>query len=212
MVGSKELIPVRGRPLIDHLAELLGSVGPIAIRVVTRPDKRDLIAYARSRGWEIHLGTPDHVAASILVGISGLPDDQLILTGFPDTLIEAPDAAVRTLAALVDGGGPAVDVALGLFHCAEPERGDVVSLAEDGSITAVTPKPTEPDGDLVWGLVAARVGALHELATVAEPGHLWHRWANDRLRPGRVRGTVIPGTYIDLGTKQALADERASGG
>jgi hypothetical protein len=82
----------------------------------------------------------------------------------------------------------------------------VVSLAFDGTVTAVRPKPARPDGDLVWGLFAGRVGALRELVTVDEPGDLWDRWARD-VRRGRVRGVEIPGYYVDLGTRAALAAE-----
>lgn len=193
---SKEMLVVRGRPMIDHLAERLLAAAPSRFRVVTRPDKSDLRAHAAAQNWETILGSPTQVAQSVQLGLAGLADDDLVLVGFPDTIIETEDAAVRTVAALSDDA----DAALGLFHSAEPERGDVVELLPDGKVLRVEPKPRTPAGDLVWGLVAARAGPLRELSTVTEPGHLWDRWA----RNGRVTGVELEGAYLDVGTPEAL--------
>ena len=211
---SKEMLPVQERPLIEHLVERLSVVGPARIRVVTRPEKTDLREHAALRGWEVVLGHPEHVAASLLLGFEGLADDEIVLVGFPDTLIDAPDAAARVLSALV--GDADADVALGLFHTAEPWRGDVVTLVTDETadghggvryVSGVVPKPTgptDPARDLVWGLLAGRIGPLRALADVAEPGALWDRWA--RQGTGRVCAAVLPGRYRDLGTRESLAE------
>jgi CTP:molybdopterin cytidylyltransferase MocA len=221
IAASKEMLTVAGRPLIEHLVERLSVVGPTRIRVVTRPEKTDLRDHAAQRGWEVVLGHPDHVAASLLLGFEGLADDEIVVVGFPDTLIDAPDAASTVLAALVDSAlvgnahpaaHPATqaDVALGLFHTAEPWRGDVVTLVTVGTaeyVTSVVPKPTgptDPARDLVWGLLAGRVGPLRALADVTEPGHLWDRWA--RQGTGRVRAAMLSGRYRDLGTRESLAE------
>lgn len=204
------MLEVAGRPLIDHLAERALRVQPDEIRVVTRPEKTDLVEHADARGWHVVLGHPRHVAASLLLGIEGLAGDTAVLAGFPDTLITAADAATRTIEPLLaPPSGPepsgAPDVVLGLFHNAEPWRGDVVELSPTGKVLSVVPKPATPTSDLVWGLLAGRVTALRGLTSVDEPGLLWDRYA----RAGRVAGVLIDGDYLDLGTPASLAAARA---
>lgn len=195
--GSKEMLVVRGRPVIEHVVSRLTAASPATVRVITRPDKEDVRSHAAARGWKVVLGTPNTVGESILLGTADLDADDVVLVGFPDTLIESADAAVRTVAALT----PSVDAALGLFRSDEPSRGDVVDVGADGMVTSVRPKPPAPSGDLVWGLLAARAGSLGGLRAVSEPGDLWDAWA----RRGRVRGVVLPGYYLDIGTPAALA-------
>jgi dTDP-glucose pyrophosphorylase len=45
--GSKELIPVRGRPVVDVLLDRLALADEL--RVVVRPAKRDLIEHLQGR-------------------------------------------------------------------------------------------------------------------------------------------------------------------
>ncbi|MBA2637973.1 MAG: NTP transferase domain-containing protein [Solirubrobacterales bacterium] len=45
--ASKEVLPVRGRPVIDYLFDRLRAARPDRIRVVTRPAKQDVVDHAR---------------------------------------------------------------------------------------------------------------------------------------------------------------------
>jgi dTDP-glucose pyrophosphorylase len=155
---SKEVLPVLGRPVMDHLVEQLLLAGPDELRVVTRPEKADVTAHARALGAQVVHGYPADVTASLGLGLAGLADDDEVLFGFPDTVFEPPDAFVQVLAALRTGA----DVALGLFRIppADLPRSDVVVLADDGRVLRIEVKPAVPPSDLVWGVAATRAGVL----------------------------------------------------
>ena len=185
-----------GRPVMDHLIERMRVAECAEIRVVTRPEKRDVQARAAELGAAVVLGRPASVSQSLLLGIEDLDPDDVAIVGFPDTLWEPRDGFVRIIGAL----DPDVDVVLGVFGSAEPERSDVVELGPDGRVVAVSVKPAEPRSELVWGIAAARVAALGALAGVAEPGHLFDALA----RAGKVAGVQLAGEMFDIGTRAAL--------
>jgi NDP-sugar pyrophosphorylase family protein len=190
--GSKELVPVRGRPVVDHLLERLASADEI--RVVVRPAKRDLIEHLRGRVTLVE-GEPRTVAESLALGLDGLAADDLVLVGFPDTLFEAEQVFERLLAALGEH-----EVALGAFRFAEPSRSDVLEL-DGAAVTRVHVRPPQPASNLVWGCFAARRGALEGIEAYAEPGLLFDRLA----RAGRVVAVDLAVELIDIGTPQSLA-------
>jgi NDP-sugar pyrophosphorylase family protein len=189
---SKELVPVRGRPVIDGLLERLAPADEI--RVVVRPAKRDLIEHLRGRVTLVE-GEPRTVAESLALGMAGLAADDLVLAGFPDTVFEAEQVFERLLAAL-----GAHDVALGAFRFAEPARSDVLEL--DGTaVTRVHVRPQQPPANLVWGCFAARRGALEGIESYDEPGLLFDRLA----RAGRVVAVDLAVELVDIGNPQSLA-------
>ena len=190
--GSKELVPVRGRPVIDGLLERLAPADEI--RVVVRPAKRDLIEHLRGHVTLVE-GEPRTVAESLALGMAGLAADDLVLTGFPDTLFEAEQVFERLLAAL----GPH-DVALGAFRFAEPSRSDVLEL-DGATVTRVHVRPQQPASNLVWGCFAARRGALESIERDDEPGQFFDRLA----RAGRVVAVDFEAELVDIGTPQSLA-------
>jgi NDP-sugar pyrophosphorylase family protein len=194
--GSKEVLPVAGRPVMEFLLDRLAAAGCDEVRVVTRPEKRDVAALARRRGSAVVEGRPESVAASLLLGLAGLGPDDVVLMGFPDSLWEPLDGFVSLAAAL--GGG--VDVALGLFACRDLERSDVVEVDAAGRVSRIEIKPARPRSELVWGCAAARAVALAGLGRHREPGALFAELA----RQGRVRGVRLEGEFVDLGTPEAL--------
>jgi NDP-sugar pyrophosphorylase family protein len=194
--GSKELLPIQGRPVIEHLLERLAPADEI--RVVVRPAKRDLVEHLGGRVTLVE-GEPPTVAKSIALGLEGLDDDDVVLVGFPDTLFEPPDAFER----LVDTLGGAADVALGVFWFAEPSRSDVLELEGD-RVLRVHVRPEQPGSDLVWGCFAARRGALVGLEEHDEPGELFDALA----RAGRVSAVVFESQLVDIGTPESLAGAR----
>jgi glucose-1-phosphate thymidylyltransferase len=195
--GSKEALAVRGRPLLEHLVERMRRAPCSELRVVTRSEKRDVIALALGLGADVIEGRPSTVAASILLGLEGLEPDDVALVGFPDTLWEPVDGYARLLERL----RPPAEVVLGLFEFAEPERSDVVESGPAGVVARVRARPTSPSSNLVWGCLAARAGALADLAPGDEPGrHL------DRLaREGRVAAVRLEGELVDIGTPASLS-------
>lgn len=191
--GSKELVPVRGRPVVELLLDRLALADEL--RVVVRPAKRDLIEHLHGRVTLVE-GEPRTVAESLALGMAGLAPDDVVLAGFPDTLVEAERVFERLVEAL---DGPH-DVALGAFRFAEPSRSDVLEL-DGGLVRRVHVRPQEPPADVVWGCFAARRGVLDGLERHDEPGLLFDRLA----RAGRVVAVDFEVELVDIGTPQSLA-------
>jgi glucose-1-phosphate thymidylyltransferase len=194
---SKELLQVDGRPVIDRLVDRMRAGGADEVRVVTRPDKHDLIGHALAEGATIALGEPANVSESVLLGAAGAAGDDVALVGFPDTLWEPLDGFAR-LVRLVEAGA---DLALGLFRGDEPERYDVVVLDADGRVRDIETKVPEPSSDLIWGCFAARVGALDGLADAPEPSVHFLRL----VRAGRAASAFLSSDFVDIGTREAMA-------
>ena len=197
--SSKEVLPVGRGPVMDYLVERMRVGGASRVRVVTRPDKSDVIAHCEEIGAEVVLATPATVSASFRAGMNDLADDDIALIGFPDTLWEPVDGYLSLVSALNDD----VDIALGLFRIPAPDlpRSDVVVLADDGRIARVLVKPTTPPSDWIWGCAAARVRAVSALARVAWPGEYFDILCSE----GHVlRGVPLSDIWLDVGTKEAL--------
>ena len=197
LAGSKEVYAIAGKPVMDYLVERMLTAGCSELRVVTRPEKTDVIANASLRGARVLLGYPQSVAESILTGIDGLPAETIVLFGFPDT-IWYPEDGYAPLIAAVEAGHA---VALGLFETAEPERSDVVTTDERGRIRAVEVKSRAPSSNVLWGCGAARARALWGLRDAAEPG----AYFDSLCRQVPVAGVRLPGSFTDIGTREALA-------
>ncbi len=199
LTGSKELLEVGGRPVLEYAVERMRAAAPDEIRVVTRPDKVDVQDHARGLGLAVVEAEPETLSESIAAGVAGLAAEDVVLIGLPDSIWHPVDGFAELLRNL----SPAADLVLAVFGSSEPERGDVVDVA-DGVVRGVAVKPREPAGDLVWGAVAARAGCLAGLRLHREPGYLFDELA----RNGRALAVRFPGEFIDIGTKEALAQAR----
>ena len=198
--GSKEVLALGGRPVLDYAVERLQAARPDEIRVVVRPDKADVTERARDLALEVVEARPRNLAESIVAGITPLADEDAVIVDLPDSLwgpVDGFDVLLQSLAA-------ETDVVLAIFRSAEPERGDVVELAAEDRVVAVHVKSPDPPSDWVWGAFAARVGVLRGLARYRDPGDCF----DDLARRGRVRAVRFPGEFIDIGTKEALARAR----
>lgn len=196
--GSKEVMPVWGRPVVEHLLERLAEAGCDEVRVVTRPEKGDLRELLARHTVRVVLGTPADVSASLLLGCKGLDPDDVVLSGFPDTLWCS--GGLSPLVELLRQ--PCTDVALGLFRLPDLRGADQVLLDEDGAVRRVFPKPVDPGAGTTWGCFAARCHVLAGLAQVSEPGLLWSRLADTRR--GCVQAVVLGDGYVDVGTAMGL--------
>ena len=193
--GSKEMIDVQGRPVVQFLLDGLRLGGCQEIRVVTRQEKRDLATYADARGAKVVLARTTSVSESLLAGMHDLADDDLVLAGFPDTLWEPVDAFSQLRSRLT----APTEIVLGLFQVDLTAACDRVRLDQDGKVLGVDVKPPRPGSNLTWGCFAARVRALRGL-DVPEPGLYF-----DSLCPGdRVVGLVLSNRYLDIGTHAGL--------
>ena len=196
---SKEMLEIGGKPVMDHLVERMRAGGCSRLRVVTRPEKEDVIAHAAEIGAEVVLGRPVMVSESFLAGMAGLAEDDIVLIGFPDTLWEPVDGYAPLVAAVREGA----DVAVGLFRidAADLPRSDVVVFGADGRIARVDVKPADPASEWIWGCAAARVETWAGLDRAEWPGG----YIDLLCREGRdVRGIELSDVWLDIGTKDAL--------
>jgi NDP-sugar pyrophosphorylase family protein len=193
LTGSKEMVEIAGRPVVDFLLERLQNVRCSEIRVTTRPEKKDLVQHAARRGARVIEAYPSSVSESLLLAVADLGDDDVVLAGFPDTIWQPPDGFAR----LVD---TSADVALGLFGVSEGSESDRVEVDTRGVIRGIEVKPAKPRSALTWGCFSARVGTLRELRD-PEPGRFF-----DSLKgSGRLVGVYLSDDYIDVGTPDGLA-------
>jgi NDP-sugar pyrophosphorylase family protein len=195
---SKEVLPVGGRPVLDFLVERMRAAPCDELRVVTRPEKRDVAERARALGALVVEGRPPSVAGSLLLGIDGLAPVDVVLFGFPDSLWEPVDGFARLLAAL----GSDDEVVLGLFSTRDLERSDVVVLSGPDRVAEIHVKPEEPPSELVWGCLCGSAAVLGGMRGYDEPGEYLDRLA----REGRVRGVRFGTEFVDIGTPEALRD------
>lgn len=199
---SKEILPIRGRPVIDYLIERMRNAPCSELRVVTRPDKEDVTRHAESQGAVVVHAHPQSVSESLLAAMRGLAPTDIVLFGFPDTIWEP----VEGFRLLVEAVGTGYDIALGLFRTDEPERSDVVRFTDSWLITAVEVKWDNPSSNWIWGCGAARVRALEGIGSEREPGVYFDSYCKSR----DVIGVWLSDSIVDIGTKETL--RRVSGG
>jgi glucose-1-phosphate thymidylyltransferase len=202
---SKEVYPIGGRPIMDYLVERMRLAGSSEIRVVTRPEKLDVVENAARQGATVVEGHPDSLAESFFIGMKDVDDDDIVLLGFPDSIWEPSDGYSRIIELLDDG----CEVALGLFHTSEPQRCEVVTLreagADSGLVARIELRPPAPTSNIIWGCAAAPASILRGLEREREPGQYFNRLT---LR-GAVAGVWLSDTYIDIGTREGLREALA---
>lgn len=202
---SKEVLEVGGRPLVDHLLDRLRAAPCSEIRIVTRPEKADVVEHGRRAGARVIEGHPETLARSLALGLDGLADEDVVCLGFPDCLWEPLDGFQTLVAGVADGA----EVCLGLFRSNEPERYDTVELEPGGErVVRIDVKPAAPGTTLVWGCAAARVRALRPLAQERDPGLYLARLSGT----GVVTGRWLSDTWIDVGIRPALTAAQRAGG
>jgi dTDP-glucose pyrophosphorylase len=193
---SKEVYPIRGRPMMDYLVERMQRAACNELRVVTRPEKTDVIANATRHGAKVIEARPASLAQSLLHGIDGLSSQDIVLVGFPDSLWEPVDG-YRGVIQLLDQGWK---VALGLFRAEEMRRYEPVLMGENARVHRIEFKPAKPSSNWLWGCAAASSGVLRGMRHYGEPGVFFDSLA----RSGVVGATRLSTEYVDMGTRDAL--------
>ncbi len=196
--GSKEVYPIDGRPVMDYLVERMRAAGCSELRVVTRPEKRDVIENAARHGAVVVEAHPQSLAESYFAGLSGLGDDDVVLLGFPDAIWEPVDGYRR----LLEFRNGRWDVALGLLRAPDLTRHETVVFDDSGRVRHIEFKVQRPSSDWMWGLAIASARFLRPLEREREPGIYFDRLARD----GRVGALTLPGTFLDIGTPQGLEE------
>ena len=194
--GSKEAQPVGGRPVMEYLMDRLDRAPVDGVRVVVRPEKKDVAAIARSRGAEVVVGRPASATASFALAARGLGSSDTVLFGFPDT-IWTPTDGFQYIRRLLDSGEP---LALGIFETPYAARSDIAHLGPDGRVTLIEVKPATPATDLVWACGGANGSLFADLTSGVELGiALSERAARRSIAAARL------GRVIDVGTPEAFA-------
>jgi NDP-sugar pyrophosphorylase family protein len=199
--GSKEMLPVLGRPVMDYVIGRMRRGGCTELRIVTRPEKEDVIAHAEELGASTVLGYPSTTSESFAQGLAGLAPEEIVLLGWPDTIWD-PEDGYCPLVAAVEGGH---EIALGLFQTPDLERSDVVTFDDAGRVTGIHIKPAKPPSGWIWGCAAARAGALAGLAREEWPGSFFDTLCKNGSELYSVR---LSDVWLDIGTSEAL--ERAA--
>lgn len=220
--GSKEVVPVAGRPAAAHLMERLALGGVDRAVVALRRGKWDVVETLRPahlHGVELAYVIVDETPSVVhsLAPALRLTSGDLIALAFPDVIFEPRDALAQMLQARASSGA---DVVLGLFPTDAPERVDMVRLDEAGRPIEIVIK--QPDCGLRHSWTIA-VWTPHFSEYLLR--HLDHDPAagpTGELQVGEIVQTAIAdgvevaavafddGHYLDIGTPDDLA--RATGG
>jgi dTDP-glucose pyrophosphorylase len=191
---------VGGRPVMDYLVERMKRAPCSELRVVTRPEKQDVIEHAIRHGATVVQARPPSLAASFVAGMRDLSDEDVVLLGFPDSIWEPLDGYAKVVGLLAAGW----EVSLGLFRVpgADLRRYEPAIFDDSGRIIRLEYKPERPTSDWIWGCAAARVGRLRDLGEVEEPGMYINSLCDREL----VGGVRLSETYVDMGTPAGLRD------
>jgi N-acetyl-alpha-D-muramate 1-phosphate uridylyltransferase len=202
----KPLLPVAGRPLLDHALAVARAVRPPRIVVNTHAHAEQIAAHLGRTAPDVLIS---HEPERLETG-GGLKRALPLLDGSPVFTLNA-DALwtpPSPLALLADAWNPSRMTALLVLvpraaARAHPGRGDFF-LAADGRLTHRGAAPEAP-----YVFTGAQVLDPSSLATVPEDAFsLWHLW-KPLLAEGRLHGVVHPGPWVDVGTPAGLAAAEA---
>jgi glucose-1-phosphate thymidylyltransferase len=213
----KALLPVGGRPLLEHLLARLDPVrGLTEISIVTNSKFAEQFrAWAAGYGRGVRIlddGTSDEESRLGAIGdlafaieSEGIDDDLLVLGG--DNLFS------ESLAPFAEFGRDMAAPALGVYDVGDLEairRYNAIELAEDGRITFFEEKPDEPRSTLTG--IALYFYPRRSLPLVAaylaegnnpdQPGRLV-QWLYPRTA---VYAWPVPGRWFDIGSEETLAE------
>jgi glucose-1-phosphate thymidylyltransferase len=194
---SKEMLPINGRPVMDYVIDRMRIAGCAEVRVVTRPEKKDVIVHAEEIGATVVLAYPETPGESFAAGMAGLTPEDVVLIGWPDTLWEPEDGYVPLVRAVERGR----EIALGLFETPDLERSDVLSFDGAGRITGIHIKPAKPPSNWIWGCAAARKRALAGLEREEWPGSFFNALCQNGID---FYAVPLSDAWLDIGTKEAL--------
>jgi len=205
----KPMLPVRGKPILEHLLDRLREAGITSALIVT--GYRAEAIETHFRGYPLSLEfrrqtVVDGTGSAALLGEQFVGDEPFLLT-FGDVLAEA--AAYRgMLAALTDY--PEAEMAIGVKWVEDPWQGAAV-YAADGWVSRIIEKPPQGSSTTHWnsaGLFAFRRSVFDELRRVpiSPRGEYELTTAEVQIlaRGGRVRLYEVQGTWRDIGRPEDL--------
>jgi len=222
---AKPLLPVAGRPMIDHICDKIAELGEVdQIHVVTNHRFASAFgAWADSRAGRVPITVHDDGTRSNDDRLGAIGDIQFTIErgglAGDDLLVIAGDNLFDF--SLVDyvefWRGKPGGTAIALYRCPDPElvkQYSIVELDADERVTSFTEKPANPTTDLVaiatylYGRdhVPLIARYLEEGNSKDQPGNLV-AWLHQRAP---VYGYRFAGEWLDIGDRSQLleADNR----
>ncbi len=209
--SAKQLVPVANRPILAYGLEQLRAAGLTQVAIVvgdTAAEIEGVVGDGTAFGLEVtylHQASPRGLADALLLAedfVAG--DDVLMFLG--DNLLEN---GVGNLVAAFERDRPAAQLLL--THVAHPERFGVAVLGDDGRITRLVEKPSDPPSDLA--LVGAYVfgPAVFDAARKIGPSWRGELEITDAIQVliddgADVRASTLSGWWLDTGKKDDLLE------
>lgn len=214
---SKQLLPVYDKPMIYYPISVLMLAGIREILIISTP--HDIPAFQRLLGNGSDYGVrfyyaeqpkPNGLAEAFTIGREFIGGDSVCLVlgdnifygqGFTGMLLDAVERAERERKATIFG-----------YHVAQPERFGVAEVAEDGTVTSIEEKPTEPKSDVA---VTGLYFYTNEVVGIAEgimPSPRGEKEITDVNRAFMERGALHLQqlgrgfAWLDTGTHESLFD------
>lgn len=214
---SKQLLPVYDKPMIYYPISVLMLAGIREILIISTP--HDIPAFQRLLGNGSDYGVrfyyaeqpkPNGLAEAFTIGREFIGGDSVCLVlgdnifygqGFTGMLLDAVERAERERKATIFG-----------YHVAQPERFGVAEVAEDGTVTSIEEKPTEPKSDVAVTGLYFYTNEVVEIAEGIMPSPRGEKEITDVNRAFMERGTLHLQqlgrgfAWLDTGTHESLFD------
>jgi mannose-1-phosphate guanylyltransferase len=204
----KCLVPVEGRPLLDHWLDNFRAAGvdEVLVNLHHRPEQvRSHLAAQRGKPRVTTSYEPTLLgsAGTLVAGKEFVGSDEVFLAVNGDDLT---DFDLRRLTDALEAA-PAAQAAIAVFHAPRPEACGILEV-EEGVVMSFEEKPAAPRSDLAnAGMYAFRRSVL-DLVPEATPVDI-----GAHLLPRLVgRSVAVPvgdAFLIDIGTPEALARAEA---
>jgi UTP--glucose-1-phosphate uridylyltransferase len=151
--GSKELLTIGGKAVLDWVIEEARSAGADSVVVVASPFKQDLLDYLQSRGIDSVI---QEQATGLAPAVSLAASLQPTLILLPDTLFFPNSPTARIVEAL--NRGYDIAIAVGVVADEKVSQYGIVDIDEgSGRISKIREKPRPSETSSRWA-IAARFG------------------------------------------------------
>ena len=192
----KPLIPVAGKPLLDHALDLVRAYGPDRIVANTHYLPDQIAAHLDGTGVVLSHESPDILeTGGGLRHALPLLGDGPVFTMNTDAVWSGPNP----LALLADQWAP--DRMDALLLCV-PRKNAVGHGGQGDFLIAEDGRATRGPGAVYAGLQIIKPAGLHAIPGPAfSLNLLW----NEMLTHGRLHATLYPGRWCDVGTPKGIA-------